>query len=136
MNGVTLKPTMYKGSKNVILVFWSPSCPHCRRELPKIRRFMATYGEKYDATVITLVFKRDKNTEGEVRGAMGDLTVDFPTALFSDTALAGKYNANSVPTLYVINKNGIVVEYLRGEIDKTQGVLKSIFDDSERMNKK
>lgn len=136
LNGVTLNPTMYKGSKSVILVFWSPTCPHCRRELPKIRKFMATYGEKYNVAVITLAFKYDKDTEGEVRGAMRELTLDFPTALYSDKSLAGKYNANSVPTIYVINKNGVIVEYLRGEHEQTQGILKSILEDSERMNRK
>ena len=136
MNGVTLKPNMYKGSKNVILIFWSPSCPHCRRELPKIRKFMTTYGEQYDVAIITLVFKFDKDTEGQIRGAMRDLTIDFPTIMYTDKTLADKYNAHSVPTIYIINKNGVIVDFLRGETEKTQGVLKSIFDDKERMNRK
>lgn len=136
MNGVTLKPTMHKGSKNVILIFWSPSCPHCRRELPKIRKFMTTYGEQYDVAMITLVFKLDKDTEGQVRGAMRELTIDFSTILYTDKTLADKYNAHSVPTIYVINKNGVIVEFIRGELEQTQGVLKSIFEDKERMNRK
>lgn len=36
---VRLYERLAKG-KNVAVVFWSPGCPHCRRELPRIQRFL------------------------------------------------------------------------------------------------
>ena len=136
LKGRTLKPDQYKGKKNVVVVFWSPNCPHCRKELPLLRKFMVKYGEKYDVEAFTMVYKFDKNTSSETLKAMQDITVDFSTGMYSDKTIADKYNAHAVPTLYVINKQGVICEFLIGEQPNLIDVLVSIFKSKKRMKMK
>lgn len=136
MRGRSFNPLMYKGRKNLILVFWNPGCPHCRRELPRLKQFVNSYGQKYNVEVLALTSGSGEEFRQEVIAAISDLSLDFPVAIFDNKTIIKQYSASSVPLTYIINKNGVVCESLAGEHDDAPAVLLSIFQDNARMSMK
>lgn len=136
MRGRSYNPRMYKGRKNLILVFWNPGCPHCRRELPRLKQFINSYGLKYNVEVLALTSGSGKEFKQEVTGAISDLSLDFPVAIFDNKTIIKQYSATSVPLTYIINKNGVVCESLAGEHEDAPAVLLSVFQDNSRMSMK
>jgi peroxiredoxin len=125
-----------KGKGNLLLVFWSPTCPHCKVELPRIRKFTTQFAEKYNVEVLTVTHGETKADEDTVKKTLNEIVVDFPAAVIKETKMHQDYKIDAVPTMYVINKNGVICEFMSGETGDTVAVLKSIFEDSGRMNMK
>lgn len=135
MRGRTFSPLQFKGVKNLVIIFWNPGCPHCHRELPRLKEFINRYGQNYGVEVLAITIGSGAEFRGEVETAVNDMLIDFPVAI-AESAAMKPYGASKVPLAYVINKNGIVCEAMSGEHDDAMLVYKSIFDDPGRMQMK
>jgi peroxiredoxin len=136
LNGRPWTQKKLLGKANLILVFWSPGCPHCKVELPRIRKFTTQYAEKYNVETLIVSHGQSKEDENIIRKTMSEIVVDFPSVMSRDGKIQQAYFVDAVPTMFVINKNGVVCEFISGEMGDTVAVLKSIFDDPGRMSMK
>ena len=108
LHGKTDRLSDQKG--HVVLIdFWATWCPPCKRELPHIQRAYDRYKEK-GLVVLTINLDLRRDT---VAYYMSENGYTFPV-LLSDGEVQLAYNVRGIPTLYIIDEEGIVRFYQRG----------------------
>jgi thiol-disulfide isomerase/thioredoxin len=103
-------PTSLKGKPSLVM-FVTPTCPHCIATIPR----GAAAAEKQGANVVAVFVAGNKtNAEGVVSHAK------FPgAALIDDGTLKRKYNIKGVPYSLVLGPDGRAREAFRGEQDES-----------------
>lgn len=91
----------YEG-KVVMLNFWATWCGPCRAEMPDMARLY----DKYKELGFVILAVNQQENASRVIGFKRELELDFPTVLdpFGRTGL--KYGVRSLPTTYIIDKEG------------------------------
>lgn len=90
--------------KIVVLAFWASWCGPCRNELPEMSALAA---ERSDVVFVAVNVDRHK---AEAEKFLRQVQVTMPIAWDPDALALGEYNVMSMPTTFVIDKNGIVVK--------------------------
>src|SRR5262245_59824291 len=103
-------PASLKGKPSLVM-FVTPTCPHCIATIPR----GAAAAEKQGANVVAVFVAGNKtNAEGVVSHAK------FPgTALIDDGTLRRKYNIRGVPYSLVLGSDGHAREAFRGEQEES-----------------
>ena len=122
----------YKG-KNVILVYFSPGCPHCMIELPRVQDFYINNKERYNFEVLAVTRAGGKEGEKKVKEIIGEKMLTFPVVLDESGAVAADYAVTSVPMAFFIDKKGTVVDIVMGENTFFALIYHSIFRDPLRL---
>ena len=103
--------------KVVLLNLWATWCPPCRAEMPAMEK---VYQELKDEnfTILAISTRDARETRQKVVDYINEEGYTFPV-LFDETAEAvpGFYHTGSIPTSYVIDKNGTVVARLVGAFE-------------------
>ena len=103
--------SLCEGKKYVLIDFWASWCNPCRKEIPNLKALYKQYADQgFDIVSISIDKKRadwEKALEEE----------QLPWNNFLDeTGVANLYKVKFVPTMYLINAQGVMVgENLRGE---------------------
>jgi thiol-disulfide isomerase/thioredoxin len=122
-------PDMWKG-KAVIIVFWAPWCPHCRKLLPGLEEAFERH-EKKGLMVIgcTKLYgsfaenggSRDPIAADEETSRIGRFIagsgITFPMAVGREGADFETYQVAAVPTLVWIGRNGAIRDIQAGVDD-------------------
>ena len=104
----------YRG-KVVVLDFWATWCPPCRRELPTINKLAS---ELRDKDVIVLGI--DDEGSGIVKSFCQKNSYTFTTLQDSGRKLHRAYQANAIPNLFVIGRDGVIVKHFVGARDEPE----------------
>ncbi len=121
LNGNEESPIFYKGFSNLLLVFWSPTCPHCRAELPRIEAFSRKKAKKLDLKIMSVVGLPDKGDQTfEQLVAMTRQValmdkLSFPVVLDVGQKVRAAYEVEGVPSLFYVDENGKIQHAWRGE---------------------
>lgn len=116
---------------NLVMV-WARWCPPCRDKLPLMRRLAAGQAERGYRFASIAVQLPDTHELGALQGFLYEQRVDWPVYLFDDeryTLLDEQYRAQGgrglvIPTLFVVDRAGTVVQVLEGlELDRIDEVL-------------
>ena len=94
----------------VVLDFFATWCVPCRESIPHITGLYRKYG-KQGLRVVGM--SADEGGDGEVKEFVRAKQIPYPVAL-ADEDLQADYGLRSVPTIFVINKKGIVAEKFQG----------------------
>lgn len=111
----------FKG-KVIILDFWATWCPPCRKGIPDLVEIKKEHKEKgVEIIGISLdSFTRDGSTKNDVVPFIKDYGINYPI-LMGDINVAQLYGGiNSIPTSFVIDKEGYIVSHYQGLISKEQ----------------
>ena len=100
-------------SKVVILNFWATWCPPCRAEMPSMEVLHNKYREKGLEILAVNILEK----EAEVLSFMDSNKLSFPAALDLDGAVSNSYGIQSIPTTFLIDREGNIVVRLVGSID-------------------
>ncbi len=118
IDGKTLSLSDLKG-KGVILNFWATWCPPCRAEIPHMIELQKEYADRF-----TFIGVAINDQEEKVRAFVSQQTMNYPIAMDNGlSAIYGKLihgGLRSIPTSFVIDKHGNIIEVIVGMADKTK----------------
>jgi thiol-disulfide isomerase/thioredoxin len=104
LDGTAITLEQHRGQEIVLLDFWATWCGPCRRELP----VLVEVAEQYRSRGVVLYAVNQGETPDEIRRFLDQAKLAVTVAL--DTADTGGsvYGVEGIPTLVVIDKQGIV----------------------------
>lgn len=128
--GKTHKLSDYKG-KVVFLNFWATWCPPCKMEMPDIQKLYEKYekqGEKSEVMVISVAAPNtqdEKDIDG-IKAFLEENGYTYPVLMDDGGYTFGAYRISSLPTTFMIDKEGNVFGYVQGGL--TQEAMESIIE--------
>jgi len=93
----------------VVLNFWASWCEPCRQEAPELKRFDRTLGNKANLVGVDWNDTTDNATK-----FIADAGWQYPILRDPSQAVGSAYGLNGLPTTFVLNAQGQIVETLRG----------------------
>lgn len=123
----------YKG-KTIFLNFFATWCGPCKMEMPHIEELYNKHNLNNDDVVILAVSNpggREKDMDG-VKQFLKDQGYTFPVLFDESGDVFSKYNIMSLPTTFMINKDGKVYGYVSGSLSKDQ--MESIIKQTQENN--
>lgn len=104
--------TDYQGQV-VLLNFWATWCPPCKAEMPSMEKL---YNKLKDQGFTILAVSLDKSGD-LVKNFQNQYNYSFPIFFDQGNRAAKRFQIRSIPTSYILDKNGIVRETIKGSID-------------------
>lgn len=96
----------YRG-KTVLLSFWATWCAPCKAELPTLQKIIE---EHKDVVVLTV----DDENKATIRNFLKEKNYNFTALMDHKRTLFKKFGVHFIPTIFVINGQGIVVRKIVG----------------------
>ena len=120
VDGKIVKLSDYKG-KIIIIDFWATWCPPCRRGIPDLVELQKEY--KKDLVVIGISLDAAKTIK-DVPGFIKEYGINYPI-VYGDQQVTIDYGGiRSIPTSFVIDQKGNVVDSNVGLVSKDTFVNK------------
>jgi len=101
--------------KVVVLNFWATWCPPCRGEMPALKAIQDEYRGR-----LTVVGVSVYSTYAATEQFMKDLAITYPTFYGSYELMEQYGEVGSIPTTFLINRNGEIVQRVVGSRSKDQ----------------
>lgn len=123
----------YKG-KTVFLNFWATWCPPCKAELPDIQNLYENAETEGDEALIVLgVASPDSGnevSEEEIAEFLENNGYTYPVLMDTAGEVFGAYGVQSLPTTFMIDKEGNVFGYVSGQLsaDMMQSIVKQTME--------
>jgi thiol-disulfide isomerase/thioredoxin len=108
VDGNPVSTAAWKG-KVVFLNFWATWCPPCRAEVPMLVDLAARYKDRVQIVGVSL----DDGPE-EVKAFVKDEGINYPVVMASREIVAEYGGVPALPTLFVVNPDGNVVQKHEG----------------------
>jgi len=106
--------------KVVILDFWATWCPPCRKGIPDLVELKEEYKDKdFEIVGISLdAITRGGATVNDVVPFMKEYKINYPIVRGNENLVYSFGNINSIPTLFILDKEGKVIERFEGLVSK------------------
>jgi peroxiredoxin len=101
LSGKKVSLSQYRG-KLVFLNFWATWCPPCRAEMPAMERL---YQKLKGQGLVVLAVDLQEDAKS-VQKFVDEHKLTFPILLDSDGRVGATYGARSIPTTYIIGRDG------------------------------
>lgn len=118
--GKTVKLSDYKG-KVVIIDFWATWCPPCRKGIPDLISIQNDFKE--DVVIIGISLDGEKTIK-DVPGFVKSYGINYPIVYGDEKVVAAYGGIEGIPTAFVIDKKGNVVDKHVGLVPKDTYVNK------------
>jgi len=89
----------------VFLNFWATWCPPCRAEMPSMERLHARFADR-GLHVLAVDLQEGRR---EVEGFVAEHKLSFQVVLDRNGSAAAAYGVRSIPTTYVIGRDGTIL---------------------------
>lgn len=103
LDGRTVSLGQPQGRRQV-LFFFTTTCPHCRASLPQLKLAARALRERGDVELIGVAFASPAQAAAYAR----EHALDFPLVARDDRRIAALFRARRVPSLLVIDGDGLV----------------------------
>ncbi|HPG39770.1 MAG TPA: TlpA disulfide reductase family protein [bacterium] len=115
LNGNSISLDNYKG-KVLLLDFWDTWCPPCKAEIPHFIELYSQYqGEGLE--ILGVAFGRE-GTEA-LTSFIAEYQINYPNALANEEIVNGFGDITSIPTTFLIDRNGNIYKKYVGYQDKS-----------------
>jgi len=112
LDGEQVSLADYRGKKKVVLSFWASWCGPCRMELPVLANFYKKYHKDSSDFEILAISIDDDREAAEAYAAKAKLP--FPVLLDPDSKAADLYSVDGIPTLFIVDTQGKIIEGITG----------------------
>ena len=119
----------YKGRKIVVLLFGRLYCSYCQNVYTYLTEWQRNYGSDYIQVIAMQSPKYDgEKVWSDVEKAIRERDVNFPVGLDEEKKTSTLYNVDMVPTVFVIDKQGMIRYTHLGEggFAETEKAIKEI----------
>jgi len=114
LQGKSIAFSSLKG-KVVLLNFWATWCPPCKAEMPAMNRLY----HEIKARGFEIIAVSTDTSLSTIRDYLAKNRVDFPILHDEKKSVSKQYRVFSMPTTFLIDRNGTIVEKFYGEYDWT-----------------
>src|SRR4030066_2527186 len=118
-NGKNIKLSDHKG-KIVIIDFWATWCAPCRRGIPDLVEIQ----KKYQKEVLIIGISLDNETKPDVVPFMKQYRINYPVAYGNMEVITAFGNIQAIPTSFIIDQAGKIVDKHIGLVDKSAYINK------------
>lgn len=118
VDGTTHSLSSFQGKK-VILHFWAAWCSACKSEIPELQAF---YEQKNEDTIFLSI---NSDPDYPFEKLVKENGITYPILLDKNSKLANKYRILTVPTTFIVDEEGFIVQIHYGPITK-EGLNKLI----------
>ncbi|MSP11366.1 MAG: redoxin domain-containing protein [Chloroflexi bacterium] len=102
--------------KPIMLNFWATWCPPCQAEMPFIQ-FAAQQFQDTGLSIIGIDLQEDPVLVSQY---ISRLNLTFPSLIDITGQVSNAYQVRALPTSIFINKDGVIVDIHRGQLNATQ----------------
>ena len=122
IEGTEKELTDYRG-KVVFLNFWATWCGPCRYEMPSMEKLYKEF--KNDGLEILAINLGE--SAPDVGEFMEEYKLSFPALLDTDRSISLKYGVRSIPTTYLIGRDGNILGMVVGAREWDSDAIKQLF---------
>lgn len=115
LDGKLVKLSDYKG-KVVIIDFWATWCPPCRKSIPDL---ISLKNELKDKPFEIIGISLDRETKKDVVPYANNVGINYPVVYYNNQVIETFGGVDAIPTFFIVDKNGKVVEKYVGLTDKS-----------------
>lgn len=123
-SGKKISLSNYKG-RVIMINFWATWCPPCRYEMPSMETLFKEYNKK---GFEILAISSDSQGEKIVRPFMEFYELSFIALMDTDGEVHSLYGVTSIPTTYIIDKQGNITHKIMGPRDWKDKNTKSMIE--------
>lgn len=124
LDGKSVSLASLKG-KVVLLDFWASWCGPCRKSMPHLEQTYQKYQSKGLVVVGVNVDKESDKAKAFLAKLAQTVTPSYPLALDANAKVMGAYQVMSMPTAFLIGKDGVVKQKFVGFSDRIAGELEA-----------
>jgi peroxiredoxin len=107
----------YRNKMNVVLFFWHPYSPECKSLVRVLNSFYTLETrEKYNFVILAASSIYGQSQMDEARKLQNEVQPGFSFLDDADSKVGNLYKVTSVPTIFVIGKNGRIVDVATSEL--------------------
>ena len=113
-----------KDGQYALLIFWSPDCGHCKKELPLLNDYYKKHKDML--SLVGIVKAHDQGIRQRTADFIRIHQIDWPTVDDKSFMVFKDYMVRSTPTTIVVNPSGIIETVLLGsstDLEKELGPL-------------
>jgi cytochrome c biogenesis protein CcmG/thiol:disulfide interchange protein DsbE len=110
VDGNDIRLSDYRG-KVVIIDFWATWCPPCKAEIPG---FVELYKQYADDGLEIIGISLDRGDLSVVSNFVKNFNVNYPIVYYRDEVIMNYGGIQSIPTTFVVDREGKIVERLVG----------------------
>jgi cytochrome c biogenesis protein CcmG, thiol:disulfide interchange protein DsbE len=112
----------------VIVDFWASWCKPCRQSIP----WLNSMRERYGASGLTIIGVNVDAERGDADRFLRDVPIEFEIVFDPDGTLAGQFKVQAMPTSFIFDRTGKIVETHQGFRDakkaEHEAVLKNLLN--------
>lgn len=105
LDGEKMKLSDFEGKK-VLLNFWASWCGPCRAEMPDMQKFYEEYSD--DVEIVAVNVRSTERNDEVVEEFLEEYGATFVVLSDVEALVSGVYDAYSLPTSYLINRDGVI----------------------------
>ncbi|WP_421381402.1 peroxiredoxin family protein [Bacillus salacetis] len=117
LDGKEVSLSDYKGKK-VILNFWATWCPPCKAEMPHMQEYYEKYHEKANVEMLAVNLTTIDEGRAAIEKFVEEYGLTFPIPLDEEGTQGTIYQAQTIPTSYMIDTNGNIQHKILGPMNK------------------
>lgn len=105
LQGDEVSLTQLREGQPAIIYFWATWCPHCRTEF----KMLGKQAEELKKKGIKILLVNLEESPRQIHPFVEKFKVPFPVLLDEKSEVSEEYSIIGVPTLFFINKDGVVL---------------------------
>ena len=113
-DGKNIKLSDFKG-KVVIVDFWATWCPPCRKGIPDLIELQ----KEFKNNLVVIGISLDQDTKSDVVPFIKKYGINYPIVYGTNQVIMDYGSINAIPTSFVINKEGKIVDKHIGLVPKS-----------------